>query len=215
MSMFRSRGYDRARLLESASRALQRGRRRKALSLYSRVLEQEPDNPDLQRRVAPLLARSGRVEDALASYRIAAGAMARKGFLDHAVGVYREATQRLPRQREVWDALADFELRRGKPADAHRRLLDGARHFRGRRLRADAVKLLLRARKLEPRHADTGFALARALVKAGARREAASLLANMAVWTRGRERRRVRTRQLLLTPGPGTAWRWIRAWFGR
>jgi hypothetical protein len=160
------------------------------------VLEHEPENSDLQRRVAPLLADSGRVEDALASYRIAAGSLARKGFLDHAVGVYREAAQRLPRQRVVWEALADLEIR-------------------GRRLRADAVTLLLRARKLEPRQVETGLALARALVKVGARRQAASLLANMATWTRGRERRRVRMRHLVLAPGPGTAWRCFTACFGR
>jgi predicted Zn-dependent protease len=179
------------------------------------VLEHEPENPDLQRRVAPLLADSGRVEDALASYRIAAGSLARKGFVDHAVGVYREAAQRLPRQRVVWEALADLEIRRGKPADANRALVEGARHLQGRRLRSDAVTLLLRARKLEPRDVETGFALARALVKAGARRQAASLLANMAAWTRGRERRRVRVRQLVLAPGPGTAWRCVTACFGR
>jgi len=202
-------------LLQQASRALRRRRREKALKLYCRVLEHEPENPDLRRRVAPLLADSGRVEDALASYRIAAGSLARKGFLDHAVGVYREAAQRLPRQRVVWEALADLEIQRGKPADAHRALVEGARHLQGRRLRADAVTLLLRARKMEPRHVETGLALARALVKVGARRQAASLLANMATWTRGRERRRVRMRHLVLAPGPGTAWRCFTACFGR
>jgi thioredoxin-like negative regulator of GroEL len=215
MAMLGSRSYDRARLLQQATRALRRRRRGKALTLYCRVLENEPKNPDLHRRVAPLLAASGRVEDALASYRIAAGSLARKGFLEHAVGVYREAAQQLPRQRVVWEALADLELQRGKPADAHRALVEGARHLRGRRLRSDAVTLLLRARKLEPRHVDTGFALARALVKVGGRRQAASLLANMATWTRGRDRRRVRIRHFVLAPGLGTAWRCVTACFGR
>jgi thioredoxin-like negative regulator of GroEL len=215
MAMLGSRSYDRARLLEQASRALRRRRSGKALTLYCRVLENEPENPELHRRVAPLLAAAGRVEDALASYRIAAGSLVQKGFLEHAVGVYREAAQRLPRQRVVWEALADLEVQRGKPADAHRALMEGARHLRGRHLRADAVTLLLRARKLEPRHVETGLALARALVRVGGRREAASLLANMGTWTRGRERRRVRMRHLLLAPGPGTAWRCFTACFGR
>ena len=161
MAMLGSRSYDRARLLQQAARALTRRRRGKALKLYSRVLEHEPENPDLQRRVAPLLADSGRVEDALASYRIAAGSLARKGFIDHAVGVYREAAQRLPRQRVVWEMLADLEIQRGKPADAHRALVEGARHLRGRHLRSDAVTLLLRARELEPLGIGTGSPVAR------------------------------------------------------
>ncbi len=215
MAFQRKRGYDRARLLARAASALRHGRRRRALALYESVLAQEPENGDLRRRVAPLLARSGRVEEALRSYRIAAEALSQRGFFEHAIGVYREAAQRLPRQREVWDALADLELRRQKPMDANRVLLKGARQLRGRARRSDAVLLLLRARKLDPRHVETGLALARALARVGARRRAVSLLAEISSWTRGRALRRVRARQLLVAPGPVNAWRWLAAWVGR
>jgi tetratricopeptide (TPR) repeat protein len=215
MAWFGGRGYDRARLLERAARARRRGRGGKAIELYGRVLEHEPTNPDLHRRLAPLLAATGRVEDALRSYRVAAGSLARRGFLDHAVGVYREAAQRLPREPEVWEALAKLELERGKPADAHLTLLRGARHLRGRRRRSEAVALLRRAHELEPQHFETGCALARALVRMGARRHAAAVLADMAIWAHGREQRRVRMRQFLLAPGLTTAWRWLAVSLGR
>ncbi len=198
MAIFGSKGYDRTRILGDAARALKKGRLGKALELYERVLHHEPNNADLRRRTAPLLAASGRTEDALVSYRIAAASLVQRGFFDHAVGVYREAAQRLPRQREVWEQLADLHMRRGKPADAHRDLLAGARHLRGRRERTDAIALLIRARKLEPRHPETCFELARALARDGAKRHAASVLSEMATWTRGSTRRRVRLRQLRL-----------------
>ena len=202
--------YDRARLLERAGQARKRGRHRKALELYDRVLAYEPKNPELRRRVAPLLVASGRVGEALASYRIAARSLAERGFVEQAVGLYREAARGLPRRREVWEALADLQIQRGRPVDAHGALLEGAGHLRG----PEAVALLLRAHRLRPRHLETGFALARGLAKTGERRRAAWVLARMASWTRGRDRRRVRTRQLLLTPGPVTACRWLIALFG-
>jgi tetratricopeptide (TPR) repeat protein len=216
MAWWRSgKGYDRARLLESAARARRRGRRQKAIALYRQVLEHEPHNADLHRRIAPLLAETRQPEAAFASYRCAAEALVRKGFVDHAAGVFREAVGRLPRRREVWEALADLEIAREKPADAHRVLFEGHRQFRAKRHRSEAVLLLMRARRLAPRDFTTSFALARLLAKTGARGRALKLLDEMASWATGRQLRRVRARQLRLAPGLGPLWRWVRALFGR
>lgn len=213
--MLRDKSYDREALLQRAADALRRGRRDKALGLYERVLANEPQNPELQRRAAPLLASAGRTKDALACYRGAAEALAKRGFLDHAVGVYRDAAPRLPRQREVWERLADFELERGRRPDAQLALLEGARHLGRRRERFDAVRLLRRAYRIDPRHVDTGIAFARGLARAGNRRGALTVLGEMGAWARGRSLRRIRTRQLLIAPGPRSAWRWLASLFGR
>lgn len=47
----------------------------------------EPNNPDLERRVASLLARTRRREEAWRSYKKAAHALAERGFVDQAIGV--------------------------------------------------------------------------------------------------------------------------------
>lgn len=210
----REKSYDRKRLLQHAAKALRRGRRGKALQLYERVLMNEPRNVDLQRRAAPLMVSAGRPQDALVCYQTAAEAFAKRGFLDHAVGVYREAAPRLPRHREVWERLAEFEVQRDRRTDAQLALLEGAGHFGRRGERSDAVRLLRRAYEIDPRHVESGLALARALARIGNRRGALAVLAQMERWARGRARRRVRARQLLVAPGPGTAWRWVAALFG-
>ena len=129
------------------------------------------------------------------------------------IGVLREATTRLPREPAVWGALADLELKRKRQADAHRVLWEGHRHFRGKKDRSQAILLLLRARKLAPHDFRTNFDLAGVLARAGAPGRARTLLEEMAAWTRGPQLRKVRARQLVLSPTPAALWRWLRAAF--
>ena len=203
--------YDRSRLLNDAARARKKGKRQKAISLYREVLAKERDNPDLHRRIAPLLAETKQPAEAWASYRRAADAFVKKGFVEQALGVLREASVRLPREPEVWVAISDLEIGRRRPVDAHKVLLEGRRNFRSKTDRSQAVLLLLRARKIAPRDFVTNFDLAGLFAKAGARNRARSILEEVASWTRGRQLRRIRARQFALSPAPGTAWRWLRA----
>ena len=210
MPLFR-RPYDRNRLLDQATRARARGHTKKAIAAYQQILEREPANHDLHRRIAPLLAAAGRPEDAWASYRTAVRGLVGKGFLDQAVGVLREAADALRRERAVWERLAEIELERGRPVDAHAALLAGRRQFRARRGRADAIRLLARARKLAPDHFAANFDLAGLLAAAGEPRAAGRILEQLAAAASGPELRRARARLLRLRPSPTTAWAWLRS----
>ena len=207
----RKKPYDRSRLLKDAARARKKGKRQKAIALYRELLAVEPENADLHRRIAPLLAETKQPAEAWASYRRAADKLVSQGFVEQAVGVLREASALLPREPEVWGALADLELQRRRLADAHKVLLEGRRHFRSKKDLAQAIRLLLRARKLAPRDFSTNFDLAGVLAKAGARGRAQSLLEEIASWTRAGQLRRVRARQFALSPTPAAAWGWLRA----
>lgn len=207
--------YDRGRILEAASRARRRGRRRKALELYRRVLAVEPGNPDLERRVAPLLAQTKRPDEAWNAYRNAAEELMRRGFVDQAIGVYREAKRYLPNEVGVWRSLADLELERGRTPDALATLLEGRRQLRRRKQRPAAIQLLERGHRIAPDHFETTFELAGLLASEGARHRAARLLSELAASTTGGELRRVRGRQLRWKPTPAAFWRWLRALVAR
>ena len=129
--------------------------------------------------------------------------------VEEAVGVLREASGLLPREPEVWSALADLEVERKRPIDAHKVLLAGRRQFRSRRDRSQAILLLLRARKLAPRDFATNFDLAGLLAAGGAPGRARRMLDEIAAWARPRELRRLRARQFALSPTPTAAWRWF------
>jgi len=207
----RKKPYDRSRLLKDAARARKKGKRQKAIALYRELLAVEPENADLHRRIAPLLAETKQPAEAWASYRRAVDKLVSQGFVEQAVGVLREASVHLPREPEVWGALADLELQRRRLVDAHKVLLEGRRHFRSKKDLSQAILLLLRARKLAPRDFSTNYDLAGLLAKAGASGRARSLLEEIASWARAGQLRRVRARQFALSPTPAAAWGWLRA----
>ncbi len=211
----RSKPYDRTRVLAEAARARTKGKAKKVVALLEIVLAHEPSNGDLHRRIAPLFAGVKRRSDAWASYRIAVASLVKAGFVDQAVGVLREAAGNLGRERAVWEELAEAEQQRGRPIDAHKALLEGRARFRSRRDRPDAIRLLLRARKLAPGHFEANFDLACLLGSTGARAPAARILAELAARARGSELRRTRRRQLVLSPTPGALWRFLRSLAGR
>jgi thioredoxin-like negative regulator of GroEL len=206
----RKKSYDRSRLLKDAARATKKGKRQKAIALYRELLAVESDNPDLHRKIAPLLAETKQPAEAWASYRRVAEKLVGQGLLEQVAEMLREASALVPREPEVWKGLADLELRRGRPADAHKVLLEGRQHFRSRRDLSHAVALLFRARKLAPRDFGTNYDLAGLLAKAGARERALSLLEEIASWANTGQLRRVRARQFALAPTPAAAWGWLR-----
>jgi thioredoxin-like negative regulator of GroEL len=212
MALFRrSRSYDRARILGEAARARSRGRTRKAIALYRQVLEVEPANHEVHRKLAPLLARTKQSAAAKDSYLRAAEGLARQGFQEQATGVYREAVQQLPPDADLYLKLADLQLARGRAPDALEVLLEGRRRFRRGRGRREAIRLLMRARRIDGRHFEVGLDLASLLAKEGARAHAQRLLVELASFARGPRLRRVRARQFRLAPAPGAAWLWLRA----
>lgn len=211
MALGRRKPYDRTRILAEAAKARKKGRHRKALALYRQVLAVEPANPNLHRKVAPLLAREREPEQAWQSYRQAAQGLLLQGFSEHAIGLYREASRTLPTRVEVWQALAELELERGRAADAIGTLLEGRRHFRARRSREQAVQLLLQARRIDPCHFEASFDLACLLARSGASQRARRLLEELDVPRPARERRRVRGRLFRMSPTPRAAWRWLAA----
>lgn len=210
----RNQGYDRKRLLRQAATARGRGRIKKAVDLYQQVLAVEPRNADLHRKMAPLLARTKKPDASLKSYRFAAEDLIRGGFVDQAIGLYREAVQQLPPQRELFMAISDLELERGRRPDAIGALLEGRRQFRRRRDRSDAIVLLMRVRKLDRDHLDATLDLASLLAKTGNRSHAFRLLEEQAARRRGPTLRKVRARQFRLAPGLGSGWRWLSALLG-
>jgi tetratricopeptide (TPR) repeat protein len=203
--------YDRRRVLEEAARARARKKRRKAIALYRWVLAVEPSNPELHIKLAPLLAEAGQHFDAWQSYRAIARAALREGRDDKAMAIYRQATERLPREMQAWQGLAQLLAKQGNDGEAIAVLVEGSRQFRTNFLRPEAIHLLRRARALESWHFDAVFELTRHLKRSDQRQEARMLLEGLAERTGGKRLRRVRGAQFRLDRTLAAAWRWLRS----
>ena len=215
MPWFGRKVYDRTRLLDQAVQATRRRRRKRAIGFYREILAVDPNDAHVHRKVAPLLGHTKQLEDAWVSYQRAAGQLTRQGFVDQAIGVYREASAFLAKEHRLWLAIGDLEVERKRPVDAVNALVEGARHLRSRRTQQEALTLLQRARKIQPHAFEPTYELANLLVRAGARDRAVKLLRGLAPRVRGRQLRRLRRRLFTLSPTPANAWRWFAALFSR
>jgi thioredoxin-like negative regulator of GroEL len=206
----RRKSYDRKRLLDEALQACAKGRCRRAIGLYRRVLAAEPRNIELHYKVAPLLARTGQTFDAWRSFQQVAKACASGGHHAKALAVYQKATQCLPLQFEAWMAVAKLEMRAGEKPRARDTLIEGRHRMKGRRNRPQAVALLRSALDLDPWHADTVLNLAALLVSSGQSEEARWLLEQLTGRVRGRMLARVRGTQWRMEPSLRNSWYWLR-----
>jgi tetratricopeptide (TPR) repeat protein len=210
--VFWGRAYDRAKTLAAADRARSRGRVRKAVRCYLKVLEHAPEDHAVRSKVAPLLGRLGRWEEARLNFDKAAAGYLDAGFVPKAIAVWTVAAQTFPEQVEYWERIANQQVMLGKRADAVLILLQGRAMLNKKRQRPLAALLLRQVLELQPGHIEASLDLAEILRQDGLRDEAKRLLNSLLVRVgKGRMRRRVRFAQLRLEPSFGAALNWALA----
>lgn len=188
--------YDRTKLLAAAAKAQAAKRKRKAIALYRRVLAVESGNAELHTQLAPMLADTGQEFDAWLSYSQGARALEGEGNREGARALFRQATERCPREMDAWLELARLERLDGQNGKARETLRRGARYFRTGKKRPRAIYMLRRAREVDPWHVDTVIALVRLLSQTRQKEEALMLLHFLSDRVQGRELIRVRRAQL-------------------
>jgi tetratricopeptide (TPR) repeat protein len=207
----RSKPYNRAASLAAAQKAVAKGRVKRAIAEYSRILEHQPDDFEVRGRLAPLQAKRKLLDAAWSNFKAAAQGYERDGFLEKALSVYRQAAHSLPDRSGLWEMLADLHLQRHHSADALAALREGAWHFGSRSTRHTAIRLLEKAHRIAPEDFETGLELGRLLARAGRRPEALALLDGLAKRQEGRRLRQIRALLFRLRPTPARAWHWLRA----
>jgi tetratricopeptide (TPR) repeat protein len=204
-------GYDRKRFMSEAERARGRKRIRKAIDWYRRVLAVEPHDPDLNQRIAPLLAEVGETFDAWHCFQRAAQAKMAAKQNELALQIYRDAARLIPTQFEAWMRVAKLERSLGRKDKARAALIEGAGGLRSRSHRAAGIALLRAARDMDPWEPVCLFELIRQLVRHRQTAEAQWLLEQLASQSSGDLLRRTRAVQWRIDPSLGNAWRWMRA----
>lgn len=208
--MFWAKTYDRSKTLAAAEKARSRGRVRKAVRCYLKVLEHAPDDHVVRSKVAPLLARARRWDESRQNFDKAANGYLDAGFVPKAIAVWTVAAQTFPEQVDYWERIANEQVKRGKRQDAVLALLQGRSMLNRKRHRPLAVLLLRQVLELEPGHLDATLDLADLLRRDGLRDEAKRLLAGLLVRI-GKVRslrRRVRFAQFRLEPSLRAALDW-------
>jgi thioredoxin-like negative regulator of GroEL len=208
------RPYDRKQLIAQANRARNRGRNRKAIALFRRILIEEPRNTDVALRAAPLLAYHGASFEAWQLFRSAVTELLRGRRIEASLAVLSDACRCLPHEFEAWQRRAQLELNLGREETAYQTLLEGRQHFCTPQTRAQAIALLTRARAIEPWDPEVCIDLARLYIATDQVDVALELLASLAERVHTHELRRVRALQWRITLSFRDGWRWLRVLCG-
>jgi len=206
--------YDRKQLIASAHRARNHGRDRQAISLYRRILIEEPRNAEVALIAAPLLAYRGATFEAWQLFRNAFTELLRGRRIEAGLGALREACRCVPREFEAWRCRAHLERKLGREEAAYHTLLEGRQHFRTRETRAQAIGLLTRARAIEPWDPDVCIDLARLYMRTDQFDVALELLAALVERTSARDLHKIRALQWRMTLSLRHGWLWLRALIG-
>jgi tetratricopeptide (TPR) repeat protein len=159
--------YERATVLDQADRARGRGSIRKAIRGYKTILQHDPADHQVHARVAPLLARTHKWDEARKSFDAAGEGFLKQGFAEKAIAVWTSAAQHFPEDVEYWERIANEQVRRGKRVDAVKALLQGRDRLRARKYRATAVLLLRQVLSIDAFHFEATLDLCSLLSKEG------------------------------------------------
>jgi tetratricopeptide (TPR) repeat protein len=207
--VFWKKPYDRNVALATAEKAKARGRTRKAVHWFSKVLDHHPEDNQVRAKIAPLLARLGRWEEARTNFDKSAAGFLAVGFAPKAIAVWTVAAQTFPEHVEYWERIANEQVMRGCRQDAVAALLQGRSQLRKKRQRPLAMLLLRQVLALDGGHVVATLDLADLLRRDGVRHEAKRLLSGLlSVVAKPAQRRRVRLAQFRLEP----SFRGVLAW---
>ncbi len=171
--------YDRGDVLREAEKHRSRGRIRKAIREYERVLAVDPQDVEVHWKVAPLYIRIRRRDSAKASLRRVIAWYEKRGFVDKAIAALRLALKIDRRDLAARMHLADLYLAKALTANAVKLLERARRIFRGRQFFREALAVEEKILSITPDDFRAQVSKARLLSKAGKGREARQLLLTM------------------------------------
>ena len=165
MGLFKRKPPSWPDLMAKASRARARGRKKKAIAIYKKLLAGTPDDVDVHAKLAPLLAARKQRKEAAKSFKLAAESYVSKGFDVKAIAVYKQAVRYFPTETGLWLNIAKLHVGRHNKAEAVTALLNGSTHFRKPPLRPKESKLLKAVLSISPWHPYATIALAKNMIK--------------------------------------------------
>jgi tetratricopeptide (TPR) repeat protein len=202
--------YDRSEILRRAEKFRSRGRVKKAIREYEKVLAVDPKDIEVHTKVAPLYIRASRKDQAKASLRRVIAWYDEQGFVEKAIAMLRLALTLDRRDLAVHMRLADLYLGKTLTGDALG-LLEGARRtFRRKRFLKEAIAVEEKILTFVPDNFRAQVSLVRKLRRAGRRREAGDRLWQMeSQWALRRNKKHWRkTRRLLCLHAPSLSSYW-------
>lgn len=216
MALFGNKSaYDRGQILRTGQDLVARGKARRALKEFERILAVDPNDLDVHAKAAPLFLKARRLEEAKQSYLLLTAQYEKQGFVEREIATWQIVRGIDPLHLAAYLRLVALYLERGVQGDALRSLRQGRRTFRRKRHVEQAIAIEERILSITPDDFEAQRNLVRLFWKGGKVREAAERLMQMeARWAFRKEKREWRkTRWLLFRHRPRlpTLWGYLKS----
>ncbi len=160
------------KLLGEAQKMLQKGQLDKAIRGYQDALAEEPGDQRVRQRLAELLARANRPEEARAEFVTVGNALAAGGFYLKAIALFKQVEKLFPEDVTSILALASLNERHGLTAQAMAEYRRAFECYERNGDMAEAVKILASMQKADPQNVNIRLKQAEVLYQLGEHNDA-------------------------------------------
>jgi tetratricopeptide (TPR) repeat protein len=160
------------KFLASAQKYIQKGQFDRALKDYEQVVTADPKDVKLRQKLAELLIRCNRKEDAIREYTTIAKFYDENGYYLKSIAVYKQLQRLDPANIEISLSLATLNEKQGMIGNAlseYKTLYD---HYQRQGQTNEAIGVLQKMQAVDPENADIRLKLAETLFSAGSKEKA-------------------------------------------
>jgi tetratricopeptide (TPR) repeat protein len=160
------------KFLASAQKYIQKGQFDRALKDYEQVVTADPKDVKLRQKLAELLIRCNRKEDAIREYTTIAKFYDENGYYLKSIAVYKQLQRLDPANIEISLSLATLNEKQGMIGNAlseYKTLYD---HYQRQGQTNEAIGVLQKMQAVDPENADIRLKLAETLFTAGSKEKA-------------------------------------------
>ncbi len=168
------------KLIADAQKLLQKGQIDKAIKGYQEALALDAGDQRLRQRLAEMLARVNRLDEARAEFATVGKALMASGFYLKAIAVYKQIEKLFPDEITITLTLASLNEKHGLVAQAMAEYKKVFEYYERQSNMAEAVKVLQAMQKADPQNVNIRLKLAEVLHQLGSLDEAFQVFAALA-----------------------------------
>lgn len=168
------------KLVEEAQKLVQRGQFDKAVKLYEQVMEIEPSAINMRQKLAELMIKAGRLDDARTEFETIGKHFSKNGFYLKAIAVYKQLQKLFPSDFLISLKLGELNEKHGLTANAlseYKLVFD---YYEKSGNKAEALKILDKMQTVDPGNVPIKIKLAEAYFQNDRKDEAYALFSKSA-----------------------------------
>ena len=168
------------KLVEEAQKLVQRGQFDKAVKLYEQVMEIEPSAINMRQKLAELMIKAGRLDDARTEFETIGKHFSKNGFYLKAIAVYKQLQKLFPSDFLISLKLGELNEKHGLTANAlseYKLVFD---YYEKSGDKAEALKILDKMQTVDPGNVPIKIKLAEAYYQNNRKDDAYALFSKSA-----------------------------------